>query len=225
MQGQPSKAKLSQPTPLLAARAVTFLQCKQQHNHSRKWLSHYRQCVQLNKKWQDHMKRSLQSKSERRLGNRQQMEPVWYSCWLLDGLTDEHTAPNEYVSELTGTKKTLRKKYDLFLILPSTALIFVPVCKMPHCKHTIKSFAIVQMHGCLLQEKYRKGTYDASEPQASFFSAADTEATLPSFNPAFLSWVCETICIKDYNGKSKYLELEGITRLKEACATRAALLN
>lgn len=96
---------------------------------------------------------------------------------------------------------------------------------MPLCKDTIKSFAIVQMHGCLLQEEYRKGTYDASELQASFFSAADTEATVPPFNPAFLSWDCETICIKDYNGKSKYLELEGITRLQEACATRAALLN
>lgn len=96
---------------------------------------------------------------------------------------------------------------------------------MPHCKETIKSFAIVQMHGCLLKEKYKKRSCDASEPQASFFSAADTEATVPSFNPAFLSWVCEIICIKDYSGKSKYLELEGITRLHEACATRAALLN
>lgn len=82
---------------------------------------------------------------------------------------------------------------------------------MPPCKDTAKSSAIVQIHGRLLQEKYRKGTYDASEPQASFFSAAHTEATDPSFNLAFLSWACETICIKDYNGKSKYLESEGIT--------------
>lgn len=181
VQGQPSKAKLSQPTPLLAAKAVTFLQCNQWDNHTRKWLSHYQQCVQLNKKWQDHMKRSLQSKSERRLGNRQQMEPVWYSCWLLDGLTDEHTAPNEYRRELMSRKRALRKiiNIDLFLILPSRALIFVPVCRTPPCKDTMKSCAIVQMHGCLLQEEYRKGTYDASEPQASFFSAADTETTVP----------------------------------------------
>lgn len=33
----------------------------------------------------------------------------------------------------------------------------------------------MQMHGSRLQEEYRKGTYDASEPQASFLSAADTE--------------------------------------------------
>lgn len=93
--------------------------------------------------------------------------------------------------------------------MPSRVFIFVPVCKMPHCKETIKSFAIVQMHGCLLQEKYRKGTYDVSEPQASFFSAADTEATVPSFNPAFLSWVCETICIKDYNGRKQISGIRG----------------
>lgn len=123
-----------------------------------------------------------------------------------------------------GSKKKLWT-LTFFLILPSRALIFVPVCKMPHCKDTVKSSAIVQMHGCLLQEKYRKGTYDASEPQASFFSAADTEATDPSFNLAFLSWVCETICIKDYNGKSKYLESGSIAKLQEASATRAALVN
>lgn len=43
------------------------------------------------------------------------------------------------------------------------------------------------MHGSQLEEEYRKGTYDASEPQASFFSAAEAEATVLSFNPAFLS--------------------------------------
>lgn len=43
------------------------------------------------------------------------------------------------------------------------------------------------MHGSQLEEEYRKGTYDASEPQASCFSAAEAEATVPSFNPAFLS--------------------------------------
>lgn len=54
----------------------------------------------------------------------------------------------------------------------------MPDCKVPFCKDTIKSFAIVQMHGSWLQEEYRKTTYDASEPQALFFSAADTEATV-----------------------------------------------
>lgn len=76
---------------------------------------------------------------------------------------------------------------DLFGSCLEEHSFFVPGCKIPCCKDTIKSFAIVQMHGSWLQEEYRKGTHDASEPQASFFSAADTEATVPSFNPAFLS--------------------------------------
>lgn len=114
---------------------------------------------------------------------------------------------------------------DHFLILPRRALIFVPDCKISCCEDTVKNFTIVKMHGSQLQEEYRKGTYDASEPQASFFSAADTEATVLSFNPAFLSWICKTICIKNYNGKCKCIELEGITRLQEACTTRTPHLD
>lgn len=114
---------------------------------------------------------------------------------------------------------------DLFGSCLEEHSFFVPGCKIPCCKDTIKSFAIVQMHGSWLQEEYRKGTHDASEPQASFFSAADTEATVPSFNPAFLSWICEIICIKNYNGKSKCIESEGITRWQEAYTTRTSHLD
>lgn len=132
-----SLPKLPQPTPLLAVKAATFLQCNQQDNHTRKWLSHHQQCVQLNKKWQDHMKRSLQSKSERRLGNRQQMELVWYSCWLLEGLTDEHTAPNEYVRELISRKRALRKKYERWPFFWSCLAELLFLCQFARC-HTAR---------------------------------------------------------------------------------------
>lgn len=41
-------------------------------------------------------------------------------------------------------------------------------------------------------------------------SAAGT-GTDPSFNPTFLPGIYEVICVKNHNGKSIYIELEGVT--------------
>lgn len=112
-QSQPLNAKLSQLTPLLVARAITVLQCNQWDNHIKEWLSHQQKGVQLKKRWQDHMRRSLLCKSERALGHRQQMEPVQYSCRLLDVLTDKYTASNEDVRELISRKRSLKKNINI----------------------------------------------------------------------------------------------------------------
>lgn len=41
-------------------------------------------------------------------------------------------------------------------------------------------------------------------------SAAGT-GTDPSFNPTSLPGICEVICVKNHNGKSIYIKLEGVT--------------